>query len=116
MANSCSTAQKLRRILIEKIPGTYDYDCMHHLRNVWIGAMEKKLTKHLNMILHVDIDNLDSCLRVSASISAIIRAVDKEFSLSANYPKGHGEMFLEWMRKHHPWELLLHIERASGSR
>ncbi len=41
MADSCSTAQKLHRILIEKIPGTYGYDCMRHLHNVWIGAMEK---------------------------------------------------------------------------
>ena len=40
---------------------------------------------------------------------------DKEFSLSANYPKGHGEVFLEWMREKHPGELLLHVERSSGS-
>jgi len=49
-------------------------------------------------------------------MSAIIRAVDKEFSLSANYPKGHGKQFLEWMRKYHPGALLLHVERASGLR
>ncbi len=34
----------------------------------------------------------------------------------SNYPKGHGELFLEWMRANHPGELLLHVERAAGSR
>ena len=53
------------------------------------------------------------CLR---SISAVIRAVDKEFSLSANYPKGHGELFRTWMQENHAGELLLHVERAKGSR
>ena len=114
--DTCSTAQKLRRILLDTIEGTYDYDCMHHLRNVWFGNMEKKLTKHLNVLLRADLDEIDPRLRVSASISAIVRAIDKEFSLSANYLKGHGELFLEWVRKHHPGELLLHVERASGSR
>ena len=114
--DTCSSAQKVRRILLDNIPGSYDYDCMHHLRNVWFGNMEKKLTKHLNDLLRADLDEIDSRLRVTTSISAIVRAVDKEFSLSANYPKGHGELFLEWMRQHHPGELLLHVERASGSR
>ena len=78
--------------------------------------MEKKLTKHFNAILKTSLEEIDPKLRVTASISAIIRAIDKEFSLCANYPKGHGQLFLEWMRKHHKGELLLHVERASGSR
>ena len=116
MTDTCSTAQKLRRILVEQIPGAYDYDCMNHNRNVWFKAMEAALTEKLNGILKSDLEEIDPRLRVTASISAIIRAIDKEFSLSANYPKGHGELFLEWIRKHHPGELLMHIERASGSR
>ena len=59
---------------------------------------------------------MDPKLRVTASISAIIRVIDKEFSLSANYPKGHGELFLEWMRANLAGELLLHVERAAGSK
>jgi hypothetical protein len=45
-----------------------------------------------------------------------MRAINKEFSLSANYPKGHGELFLEWIRENHPGVLLFHVEWASGSR
>ena len=66
---------------------------MYHLCNVWFGGMEKKLTVSLNILLRSSLDIIYPRLHVTASISAIIRAVDKEFSLSANYPKGHGELF-----------------------
>ena len=72
---------------------------MNHLRNVWLGNAEKALTKDLNVHLRASLDEIDPKLRVTASMSAIIRAVDKEFSLSANYPKGHGKIFLEWIRE-----------------
>ena len=114
--DTCAAAQKLRRILVDSIPGANDFDCMHHLRNVWFGGVEKALTSRLNELLRESNDDIDPRLRVSASISAVIRAVDKEFSLSANYPKGHGELFREWMRSNHAGELLLHVERARGSR
>ena len=100
--NTCNASQKLRRHLVDKVDGLYDYDCMHHLRNVWFGNMKKALTKKLNALLRSSLDEIDPKLRVIASISAIIRAVDKEFSLSSNYPKGHGEIFPEWMHEKHP--------------
>ena len=97
ITDTCNAARKLRRILVETIKDCYEFDCMHHLRNVWFGNMKKRLTKKLNLILRSSLDEIDPTLRVSASISAMIRAIDKEFSLSANYPKGHGQLFLEWM-------------------
>ena len=54
---------------------------MQHLRNVWIGSMEKALTSDLNNILRVSLEEIDPRIRVSSSISAVIRAVYKEFSL-----------------------------------
>ena len=115
--DTCNAAQKSRRILVERIGGdTHEMDCMHHLRNVWFGGIEKALTTYLNALLKDSLENIDSHLRVSTSMSALIRAFDKEFSLCANYPKGHGEEFKEWIKKNHPGELLLHVERASGSR
>ena len=114
--DTCNQAQKVRRILCEIVVGALDYDCMNHLRNVWFGSMEKTLTKELNLYLRTSLDEIDPKLRVSTSMSALIRAVDKEFSLSANYPKGHGKLFLEWIRENYPGVLLLHVERAAGSR
>ena len=43
-------------------------------------------------------------------------AFDKEFSLCANYPKGHGELFLIWLRERYPDAMLFHAERAGGGR
>ena len=75
---------------------------MNHLQNVWFEMLEKALSTHLNALLHASLDKIDPKLRVNASISAVIRAVDKEFSLSSNYPKEHGELFWEWIREHYP--------------
>jgi hypothetical protein len=47
---------------------------------------------------------------------AVLCAVDKEFSLPANYPKGHGDMFLHWLRMNHPGALLVPVQRTAGSR
>jgi hypothetical protein len=116
MTDTCNAAQKLRRILVSIADGVFDLDCMNHLRNVWFGGVEKALTKHLNEILRTSLDEIDSKLRVTSSISAVIRAVDKEFSLSANYPKGHGELFKAWMKENYSGALLFHVERAAGSR
>ncbi len=89
---------------------------MNHLQNVWFGNVEKALSAYLNAILQVDLDEIDPKLQVTASINAIICAVDKELSLSSNYPKGHGDLFLEWICEHYPGILLMHVEHAAGSR
>jgi hypothetical protein len=116
MTDTCNTAQKLRRILVDRIDGMIDLDCTNHLRNVWLGGVETSLTKYLNEILRLSLDEIDPMLRVSSSISALIRAIDKEFSLCANYPKGHGELFKAWMKANYSGALLLHVERSAGSR
>ncbi len=78
--------------------------------------MEKVLTKELNILLQSSLDEIDPQLGVTLSMSVILCAVNKDFSLSANYPKGHRKPFLEWIREHHPGVLLLHVECAAGSR
>jgi hypothetical protein len=114
--DTCNQAQKVQRLLSEHIPASFNYDCMNHLRNVWFCGAEKALTKDLNNHLQSSLDEIDPKLRVTAAMSANIRAINKEFSLSANYPKGHRKLFLEWIQEYHPSALLLHVERASGSR
>ena len=86
------------------------------MRNVWIGALVKHLSKYLNGILHADLSKMSFRYRVSTMFDSVLRAADKEFSLPANYPKGHGKMFKEWMEKNHPGALLLPVEHATGSR
>lgn len=90
--------------------------CHHHLRNVWIGAVSKNLSKHLDGILATDLEDIDARYRVNTKMDAILRAVDKEFSLPANYPKGHGDEFKHWLKEYHPGALLVPVLRATGSR
>ena len=115
--DTCNAARKTRRILVEKVGGTvHEIDCFHHLRNVWFNGVEKAITTYLNDYLRDSLDDIDPSLCVSSSMSALIRAFDKEFSLCATYAKGHGMLFCEWMKHNHCGELLMHVERASGSR
>ena len=42
MTDSCNAAQKARHLLQYAIGGmVHEFDCHHHLRNVWIKGMEK---------------------------------------------------------------------------
>jgi hypothetical protein len=94
----------------------YTQDCHNHMRNVWIGAVTKRLSSYLNEILASDLEAIDFRYRVSTMFEAVLRAIDKEFSLPANYPKGHGDMFLHWLKQNHPGALLVPVERTAGSR
>ena len=116
MTDNCAAACKVRQILCNDIPGLHEFYCMHHLCNVWIRSTEKDITSDINNILHVSLENIDPRIWVSSSISAVIRAVEKKFSLSANCPKVHGDMFGEWILQLYPGALLLYVERAAGSR
>ena len=89
---------------------------MQHLRNVWINGVAKAVNKYLTEFLQESLEEISSFLRVSPDLAHVIRAFHKEFILTANYPKGHGEKFLKWMIKNDPKEFLMHTERATGSR
>ena len=91
-------------------------DCHHHLRNVWFGAVTKRLSKFLDGMLAADLDEIHSRYRISTMMDAVLRSIDKEFSLPANYPKGHGDAFKYWLKMMHPGALLVPVTRASGSR
>ena len=56
MTDTCNGAKKLRRILVDRIDGAHDLDCMNYLRNFWIGGMEKSLSKYLNQMLRSSLD------------------------------------------------------------
>ena len=83
---------------------------------MWAKAVEIELSKYLRVMLRDSLDRIDSSLRVSTMFTPFARAYDKEFSLAANYPKGHGELFAEWMKENYPGELLFHVESTHGSR
>ena len=127
--DTCNTASKGSKLIVDEIKeaavgagmnpddiNTFNTHCHHHLRNIWWKWLEVSLSKYLRDALQGSLKEIDPSLRVSTNISDIIRAVDKEFSLPANYPKGHGKAFLHWLRKYHPGAILLPTERATGAR
>ena len=40
--------------------------------------------------------------------------MDKEFNFTANYAKGDGDQFHDWMRRYHPGELMMPVIRTLG--
>ena len=99
----------------EKI-NMYRQDCHTHMRNIWIKAVTHWLSSYLNKVLADDLNDVDWRLRITTMFDGILRAIDKEFSLPANYPKGHGDMFKHWLCKFHPGALLVPVTRTTGSR
>ena len=91
-------------------------DCWNHLRNVWFGRATNSITNSLKVKLKDDLDQIDFRLRVVPDMALVLRASDKEFSLCANYPKGHGDMFREWVMRTHPRVLLFHVVSTDGGR
>ena len=89
-------------------------NCHHHMRNVWFGAVVKRMSSFLNELLACDLAEINFRYRVSTLMDTVLRAVDKEFSLPANYPKGHGAQFRYWLMVYHPSALLVPVLRASG--
>ena len=94
----------------------HQQDCMNHLRCVWCKAVEKEVATALKEMVMDTMDEIAPELRVSCVFSAFARAFDKFFSLSANYPKGKGEDFAEYMKEKYESVLLFHVEGAQGSR
>ena len=61
---------------------------MYHFCNIYLKCVELALTGYLNAYLKDTIESIDTSLCVSSSMSALLRAFDKEFSRSTNYRKG----------------------------
>ncbi len=125
--DTCSQAKNVRRDLIlaikelarEKGDDTdefemHELDCWNHLRNLWIEHAVKALEKEVKLLLAEDLVDIPSIYRVDIDINHILRGVDKEFAVTANYPKGHGMVFQHWMETFHPGALLFPTARMLG--
>ena len=109
-------ARKVHHLLVKSIGGCVnEQDCMQHLRNVWINGVAKAVSKFTNILLEDIHDNISPFIRVSPDLENVIPAFNKEFSLDANYPKGHGEKFRYWMIKKYPNKFIMNTERANES-
>ena len=83
---------------------------------MWIGGTHKGVNKWAKGELENSIKHISSVWRVSSDVKDIIHLMHKEFSLTANYPKGHGQIFRDWFLEKHAGEFLFQTERTAGSR
>ena len=81
---------------------------------MWINGMAKAVSKFMNGFLEDSLDNISPFLCVSPDLANVIRDLQKEFSLDANYPKGNGEKFRYCMIKKYPNEFIMNTDRASS--
>ena len=81
---------------------------------MWLRGIKKALSTLLSNTMSEELDEIDLWMRFSTSIKSVLRDVNKEFSLCANYSKVHGELFGKQIETYHPVALILHIERALG--
>jgi hypothetical protein len=118
MTDTCHSARSTNKKLSMEVDGvTHNLLCHNHLCNVWVKNVLKSLTDFLRAHLHDSLDEIALKLCVSPGFIGFARAFDKMFSLCANYPKGMGKAFRQWMKDYHSGELLFHVERAvSGGR
>ena len=87
----------------------FEGDCWQHLRNIWFGAVIKQLSKMLTDPLEDDLNKIPSIFCMSTEIDDLLRCIEKEFGLTANYAKGHGSIFENWMKTYHPTAYLFPI-------
>ena len=90
-------------------------DCHGHMRNIFINGITKRMSTYLARVLAKDLQNIDWRLRVGTMFDTVLIAIDNEFSIPANYPKGHGPEFKNWLKANHPGALLVPVQRTAGS-
>ncbi len=65
-------------------------------------------------VLENDLAKIPSILCMSTEIDNLLQCVEKGFCLTANYAKGHGSMFEQWIHVDHPTTYLYPILCACG--
>ena len=79
------------------------------MHNVWMGSVEKDVTSESKIILSDGLEEIESHYCVSTDLIAVMFASHEEFSLAVNYPKGHREIFHDWMKENYLSEFLFHF-------
>ena len=84
--------------------------------NTWMDAVEVFLGHTLEDHLTHSLDLIPPHLRVTCRLSELLIQIDKEYNFSANYPKGHGDAFHDWLMKYYPGKRFLPTIRVCGGK
>ena len=126
-SDGCSTAVKLRREVeaeIKKIAREIGLsvndireraaDCWCHMMNVWFGGVSAELSNYISDFLAEDLKEIPPIYRVCIDAIDMMRCTEKLLAPTANYAKGSGAEFEQWMLEHHPGAILYPTTRACG--
>ena len=70
--DTCHVATLVRTISVENFgDGVLQQDCHKHLRNVWVGGLEKELSSYLTNLLISSLDEIDPTLHDNSQILAL---------------------------------------------
>ena len=89
--DTCNPAWKLNTLLIKSVAkkaekegmskdeiAVHQVDCWNHLRNVWIGALNKELSKYLSGVLIGDLEHIDPMFCVNTNVDCSLRSIDHQ--------------------------------------
>ena len=79
------------------------------MQNIFVDAAKLHLAGSLTKLLCNDLAIIPSHLCITCKIGDILHACDTEFAFTANYAKGHGAMFHNWMDTYQPVSIILPI-------
>ena len=88
--------------------------CHNHLRNTWMDHIETYMAGKLEEHLKNNLELIPLNLRVACRLSELLIQIDKEYNFSANYPKGHGDEFDDWLHRYFPGRRFLPVIRVCG--
>ena len=64
--------------------------------------------------MKTDLEQIHLSLRITTKIINILRAIERYLGGKANYAKGKGDEFMNWMNRYHPTAYLYNVSRACG--
>ena len=91
-------------------------DCHNHMRNIFLGPMSKKMSKHVAVELKDHLEAFSSWERMTTEFDQLLRGCYKEFHHGNKYYKGKGREFWVWLKNTYPLDFAMHLERAEGGR
>ena len=89
-------------------------DCWRHMMNVWFGGVSTELNEYISDYLEEDLKVLPVAYRITMDPIDMMRCTEKLFGLNANYAKGQGSEFEQWLVEYHPGATLYPTSRACG--
>ena len=114
LATSCKIAIAKDKDMPSNKMKLYQGECHNHIQCIWFEDISNYLGCILEKHMHEDLKLIPNHLCVTCCLSETLIQIDKEYKLTANHPKGHGDDFSGWLCRYHPLLRRLPTVHACG--